>query len=515
MKIVTSSNRTFEIEEVNKLLHEFEFEATILNISRMCANAYAKDYSHFLNLIQLIPGCLNSVGMFCKGMRRDFSPEHFDLLCAMTGSLNIHTPGSRGPIDEMFKVSIRAFRQSENVHFVFGRLVYVFDWIKKNNPALSFNMVVGVRLEDFLVVFFGAYALGTSGVLSAYDPNHLFKDSNFSPERIVAITEVIEKEVSISLAEFRQKTLDYLVEHSKVFEDTYTAFEDKPFLRINGIFVLVAPHFGVNEMVSVAARLYTAKYSSEKQNDASQAYGFGFEDYICTLLESVLAPHSVRDPFYKGTTNKGVDMVRVVDALPPLIVEIQKAVVYRSVNHSFSINNFENFIKKEIVKKFNQMFSWLSSHQMNYNEVDLTERVHDIKFVLCMSQSVPLLEFDEPSKKFIEWINECWQKRFPGMPTLKQRNLFVLGAYETELMVGVAEGTGQDVWEILNGYVTYRDSYPDAWLEVFNRGEKVIHTRKSFLSWLMDNYDCKRYRPSLTMKLGVDALNRLQEGLKK
>lgn len=513
MHIMTAATKTYELKEVEAYLKDFELEHTLKELSSICAYAYSKEYSKFLNLIQSLPAIFNSVAMFCNGVSKGFNITHFRELHVMVSSLDLQDKDSRGVMDEVYKVTIKALRHYENVRYVFGRLGFIFDWIEANKKELSFKKVTKIELQDFLITFFGAHSLGAAGGhLPIFNPMAFFKESSYKAEEIDALTKVIDENMSLTTEEFKIGTFENLEKKSKSFDETFTLFEEKPFLKIAAGYLLTSPHFGVNELISICAKFYILSYSEKFQSDASKYFGLGFEDYISSLFALTTSQNRFeREPFYKGTKNKGIDLVDIRRGKTPLLIEIHKAVVHKTVIYDFNIKDFEGFVKKVIIEKFEQMFKWLKSHEMIVNNVNLRENVSHMQMILCMSQEVPLLQFNEPNEILMKLLNESWEKIIGDVQPLKTKNIYILGSSEVEHLTAVSRGGNIRPSIILFNYKKYLSRTPEHCL----KDNKKIEIRKNFTSWIMDEYDCKKHKNSFCLAEGSKVLEKCSSKFKK
>lgn len=450
VQIRSLSKESFEDKDLKAFLGPFERDTTLKVLSSIFTIKYSESYSDYVNWIQVIPGIVNSVLIFCRGSDRTFSSKDFGTLAVMISAYDDKIEDSLGTLTGIYRSYIRVNRHCEYGHYVQGRLKIIFDRIKEDSDT-SFADIVGVQLEDIFIPVWGTFSLGGKGEYLPLIGKNFFKNLKLSPTEMDNVLDVIETHLSTDYSSAKTKAYS----SEKTVNVSSSIFEIKPFLKIGDEYLLIAPHFVMNDLVSICANLFISKYSSRLQNDASKVYGDAFERYIQNLLLQTMPDGELEPAYGNNPDAKGVDFVFIKKNQVPLLVEIHKAVIYRSLFEKFDINKYDEFLKARVIPKLRQSFNWLKSHKMQYKDVDLRGYLRSFRFVICLSASVPLLNFDEPLELLLKLANNEWEKVFGEPGNLTMFNIFILGCYDIELISTVARLKQRTFVSLLYEYRRY------------------------------------------------------------
>lgn len=484
------------LEELKDFLKKFDKQAALQEVSSILTYLYSEEYQNYLNYIQVTAKVCNSILLYANGKDREFKLEDFKHLVVMTSSLNLEKYKNENSEDHISKIILSHSNSFEDVSYAMGRSWYVFNWIQCNQGQLSFTAVTSINLEDLLLTFYGTYALGAKGKhRPIYDPRVFFQNATHTPEEIDQITKIVDKDFSISIEDATEDLKKRNIKNGTELDDVYCPFQSKPFLKIDGTYLLLIPHLGTNELMSISAFLFVNSFSTKHKNDASKYFGEGFEDYVSHLFEDVIAGLE-REPSYFNQNNKGVDLVYIKKGKVPLLIEVHKAVIYKSLIHDYTIEKYEAFLRERVIPKFEQTFKWLKSHSYNYNGINLLKKeLRRVQFVVCLSQGLPLQQLDKHSLLLLALINESWKKITGFKKKLTLKNIYVLGSYEVEQLLAVSKASNIHPSKILREYKVYHSSRR----QVVGNARLGLDLRDDFNSWLSSNYDCKKNKNQLVI----------------
>lgn len=479
MKILSLSRESIDDADLNKFLNNFDKESTLKVLSSIFTTKFADEYSDYVNWIQIVPGVVNSVLVFCNGKDTSFSYHHFERLAVMISAYDDKLDNSIGSLEGVYKSFMRVNRHCEYGNYVQGRLKIIFDHIKSNS-GISFQDMVGIKLEDIFIPVWGSFALGGKGQNLPLIGKNFFINLKIPQSEIDKILDVIENKLSTDLSSAKAKAFTKL----KTIKISSSIFEVKPFLKIGQEYLLVAPHFVMNDLISICASLFISGYNSNPQNDASKFYGEAFEKYVQSLLLQTMPDADIEPSYGNNPDAKGVDFVFIKKNKTPLLVEIHKAVIHRSLFEDFELSNYESFLKTRIIPKVKQTFKWLQSHNLNFNDVDLNGYKKSFRFVICLSASLPLLNFNEPADLLLKLINDEWENVFNSPGDFTMYNIFVLGCYDVELISTVARLRKRTFVSLLYQYRNYYFKHTQ-----LRKAFGGIEVRQDFTAWIQDQFN--------------------------
>lgn len=483
MKVQTLTNRTYELADVSALLASKNKEFCFRILSAFLFHLNNEDYQKYVNFVQFIPALINSFLLYANGEERDISEEEFNQLVVMISSLDVESSSLNGTA-LIYQSYLKVLRNIEHTPLVLGRIGYIFNWLKENKDQLEFKEVTKLELEDVMLVFWGAFSLNDSGNgVPLIDPNIFFSTMKLDAQEIEFLVKNIDESFSIDLKNATDILKNRLIDKNKQFDSYFTSFEDKPFLKINNSYLLLAPHFAINNLISICSKFFIEQYSPKVNNEASTFYGHAFESYCSELLTSTLRNLEF-EPIYKNAPNeKGPDAIFIKKGKIPILFEFHKSTVYKSLYYDFSLSDYKEFLQKKVIKKFEQMFKWIKSHDYKYNSVDLLAELNRIQFVLVIAQPLPLTCFDEIQNIILELLNDKWiEVTGQSSKLLKFKNIYVLGICELEVLVGLSNLKNEHLPLKLFEYKRYLKSNPDVRQESY-----AFELRQEFESWLMED----------------------------
>ena len=504
MRIVAASNSECSVKEISELLNPFSLEHSLIALSKILSYTAANDIEKYLPIKALLPAVCNALGLFCKGDSKEFGAEEFNKLLGMCGSVDY---GSNLQV-EILKSLLRNSRHHEDPIPVIGRVNYLFDWIEKNGPNLSFENLTGISLEAVIYVIWGTYSQGGIRGYPVYDPKFFFSKTSYDLEKVLKVTSFIDN-LSVTASDYSEFCGTYSSERGKEIEEMYTLFEDKPFLKLEDKYLLVVPHFVINELVSLVSKTYAASISTSKSNPATTILGQAFESYVLELIKECSSKRLQihLEPLYLNKIDKGPDIVVIQKGRNPLIIEINKRVFHKTVIYDFSPERFLQYFTEAILNKFEQIIKWLHSHNMNYNGCNLEENFKNMQLVVCMAQSIPLLNIKTVDEMCLNEINKVWKKYFPNLKKLKTKNFYILGVQEFEHLADHCLRKRIDISSVLFQYKRYYSKTGDYFL-VNNQ----LHLRQSFIGWLTGN--SYRFSEFFPVRQSRNLLKRVQDTFK-
>lgn len=489
MKIKKASNKSYTLKDIEKLLAPKDKEYCFRILSVVLTINYNEDYQRYANQVQLIPAVINSFLLYANGAETDVSQEEFDKLLMMLTSLDVERSTLTGKAI-IYQSYLKVLRNVESVPFVLGRIGYIFDWLKEHKSKLEFKEVTNVNLEDFLLIFWGAFSMNDSGKkLAIIDPRSFFSSMKSTPEEIDFIVKNIEENFSITIDDAVMDIHKRIKDKNKVFDSFYTSLADKPFLKVGDVYLLVVPHFAINNLISICSRFFISQYSQSDNNVASTYYGQAFEAYCNSLIQSCIKGLEL-EPHYNNKPNeKGPDAILIKKNSIPIIFEYHKTTVYQSVFHDFSMKGYEDFLKEKVIKKFEQIFKWMRSYDYKYNSVNLWDELNRIQLVVVIAQPLPLTCFEDIQNLILERINEKWMEITEQTSKLLSfKNIYILGVNELELLVGSCNLKKEHLPLKLFEYKKYLKKTPD--LKASSISSEMI-LRDEFTPWLMQDVDYK------------------------
>lgn len=481
MKIISLTKESVSDEDLKTFLEPYDKYTTLKILSSIFTIKYADQYSLYVNWIQVIPGIVNSVLVFCNGKNTTFSNNEFEKLAVMISAYDDQMDNSVGGLSGVYKSFLRVNRHCEYSKYVQGRLEILFDMISKV-PGMSFSDVANIQLEDIFLPVWGTFALGGKGQFLPLIGKNFFQDIKIPQDDIERIVKVIESSLSVDIGSAYKRALT----NKNTINVSTSAFEIKPFLKLGDEYLLIAPHFVMNDLVSICASLYITKFETNPQNRASSIYGEIFEKYIQRLLSLVMPAGELEPPYGNNPNAKGVDFVFIQKHQTPLFVEIHKAVVYRSLFEDFDIEKYELFFKSRLIPKFRQTINWLKSHNLKFNDINLKEYIKSFRFVVCLSSSVPLLNFTEPSNLLLKLFNDEWEDVFGEKGSFTLFNVYVLGSFDIELLTTVTMLKKRTFVSLLYEYRQYY--FKHGQLKRFCSG---IEVREDITAWVQEHFNSK------------------------
>lgn len=482
MEVKRLSDREYSLDEIQQFLKKKDKEYCFRVLSALLNQLYHDNYQGYINIAQMVPSIVNSFLLFSNGSEKNFEELEMNLLIVMLSSLDSESSEVTGK-KSVYSSYIKVLRNVEYPMFVLGRVSYIFNWIEEEKPELSFERVSGVSLESIFLIFWGAFAVNDNGnKLTAIDLNNFFslmKISDIEKEKLIS---ALDQDFSISLESATAKLKEHLNLKSKKFEASYNVFEEMPFLKIQNLYLLIAPHLAINNLMYLCIKFYITKYSNSPNNLASSIAGQAFEEY-CRELVKIRFKNFISEPVYKNRPNdKGPDVVIAQKNKIPVIFEFHKATIYKSLVHDYRDHVFSDFLSAKVVKKFQQIFNWLKSHDYHFQNVDFLKEFHRIQFIVVIAEPLPLSSFDETHALLLNLINEKWVD-ISGQSELliKDKNIYVLGAIELETLIGSCDFKNTHVPLKLFDFKKYIKLIPD--IKIMGT---QIQIRSSFEPWVMD-----------------------------
>lgn len=485
MRLRAISNKTYSLDHVKNLIKDYEKKSLLIAIARLNAIQYDEDPDQYHNTSQLIPGMCNAALLFAEGQCTHIEFQVFEQLAIMISSLDLPELQDETYKTHIDKKMFQLTNQYDYLPHVHGRVWKIFSWVNKHYPHLEFEKVTSVGIEELLFITFGASSVVRSGNDPFFDPNFFFKETNYHQTDIDRVVTAIDKHFTLTIDEAFKITKEYICA-GKEFNDVFSVFEEKPFLNVSGRYYLMVPHRVINDFMSICSSLLTRSFSPEPNNAASTALGKGFETYVQDLTTKVLKKPDF-EPSYPNK-QKGVDIVYVKKGKIPLFVEISKTTLFKSLVRDYSELGYEEFLQKRVVNKFEQIFKWMKAHNFNYNGIDLISEINRTQFVLCLAQSLPLLNFDQQSELLLRLLNESWRKITGVNVTLKRKNFYILGVHEYERMISISRMTRVHPSLILFQYSKYLSSTKEFAIHADDEGKSIV-VRSGFLAWLGSKYE--------------------------
>ncbi|MES2526581.1 MAG: hypothetical protein V4598_05815 [Bdellovibrionota bacterium] len=503
MRLAKLSDRMFQLKEVKSFLQPFDKSYVIKVTSSLLSSTYNEEYQKALNLVQVVPGVYTSILLFCNGSEESFNREDLQHLIVMLSSLDLDKV-EKETFQEFQSDLLRVNRFFEYAPYAIARLNIIFHIVREKNNKFSFEMITGIKVSELILLLWGSHAVSIKGdSLPIINPKTFFSRINFSSERVEHLLKTFKKNFSVTLDEATKKTKAKIESSGSGWIPSYTVFEEFPFVEIDGSFLLSSTNFVVNDITSLGAKLFISSFADNPQNEASKIYGSAFEDYICSLYRNMLKGH-VREPAYGNNDKaKGVDLVYVKNGQPLVFLEIHKATFYKSVIHNFTSDSYEAFLQTRILSKLEQIFNWLKSHQFQFNGIDVLKNIENCQFIVCVAGSVPIIDLDEPSAILVSLVNDLLIKMELNF-TISFKNLHILGPYEIETLLGICEHKKLSPSVILNQYKNYHKKTAQL---ILKNGEMIV--RHSFISWLMETYDHKKYKNTELMKSYHEVMSEL------
>lgn len=486
MELKTMANRVYSLDELKEFLKGYDREALLLSLSGLHASLYQQNPRQYHNLSQVMPGICNAILMFANGANKSIDVTIFETLNVIVSSLELEEFYSETYQAHIDKRLFRLSNGHEFLHHVHFRVWWMFEWISRNFPEFEFSKICRVKLEDIFYITFGACAQGVRGDIPAFVPSSFFKGTKLSTDEVAKIVEVFHSHFTITIEKAKQETLSTLPS-SKTFNDIYSVFEEKPFIEVQNAYLLLLPHKIANDFMSACSSLYVKSYSPKTNNPACDVMGKAFEEYVKQLLSKVVEGLDF-EPKYKNEENeKGVDILLLKKRKIPLFVEIAKQTLFKSLMKDFSTAKYEEFLKDRIIPKFRQTFSWLKSHDYEFNGVNVLKELSRSQFILVIAEKLPLMNFDSSAQTLLSLINECWKEVTGTEGQFKRKNIYVLGVHEIERLVSVSIQSKTHPSLLLFEYSRYVSLTRE-----FTKNTDSISVRQDFLSWLIEEYEGKR-----------------------
>lgn len=448
-----------------------------------------EEQDEYHNYIQIIPLVYNAIGLFCKDddSLDSISIEDLEKIAAMAISL---TDSKEDPLNYLAQITINNTTKQDHLDNILSRLDFIFNYIELNfDKSLSFNNVVGIDLEHVLLPFISGISSGIKiSSPPLIDLKTSFHETNISQDTLNYLEEYFKK-YSISTDAFIKKVQNSLKGKNKVLDKSFCPFFDRPFLYHNDKFLLTGIHYSINSLVDFIAKLYIESYNENPNNKASQAYGIAFEAYIKNIILQTRDIYEF-EPLYNGSNknDKGTDIVSINKNSAPLLIEITKRPVYRSLTYNYSFQTYQEFICS-LSSKFDQTLKWLRSHGGIYNDVNIKKGINNSIIIVCISQPLAVSRNEREQDFLHKTILKIWSKNFPSTLYKPKKYIFhVFGINEIEELATAAIYNNLSPKKILIDYRDYLNSTTFITKDLANN----ITIRDPFINWLQSKYEIPR-----------------------
>lgn len=492
-KLMRMADRQYSLDELKSFLKAYDKMSALVFISRFYSHLFESDYTAYLNNVQLMARILNSVLMYANDKGVDFDEGAYAELAKISSSVSFVENGldrsanKDDILNDVLATQLSVMNSTDHFGLTLGRIKFIYDWIEDNYKDESFKNVVAVDLVDILLVLIGSHFISSGSGSTLLDKDEFFRLSRLNKEERDSIVNLINDELSIELADAIDEVKNILVDKKFKFEH-YSPFLDRPFLRISeGKFLLICPHLVTNDLTSLLAKLFLRQCSNRAKNKANEVYGKGFEDYVFKILMPIMA-NVEREPSYRTVKSKGVDFVYIKPNKIPLLIEVSKRTVFKSLMYNYDIDAFKSYLIEAVIPKFQQVFKWIKDHGFIYNGINLKDDLGRIQIVVCQSQSLPMLILDSCNDLLLELVNQNFQKITGLDYRLKNKNIYFLGINEFEMLASVAKINKCPMSLILFDYKQYYKYSKEIDIDV-RAGSMVL--RKSLSLWLLSKYDKK------------------------